>query len=172
MSTENFNNPSKKSLQFPRRPSWIHNSKTNFNKSESFLQDLNSTCIESLNESLNDSNNFLDNSNFFNFKKRLKLKSKRKKHDLKRKIKNKLHIITFLDEDLSDFENEKDLNCNSNRKFQKNVDTIIEDKILEGLYEESENSNTEYIEYRTNICLLYTSPSPRDGLLSRMPSSA
>ena len=25
---------------------------------------------------------------------------------------------------------------------------------------------------RANICLLYTSPSPRDGLLSRMPSSA
>ena len=25
---------------------------------------------------------------------------------------------------------------------------------------------------RKNICLLYTSPSPRDGLLSRMPSSA
>ena len=25
---------------------------------------------------------------------------------------------------------------------------------------------------RTLICLLYTSPSPRDGLLSRMPSSA
>ena len=25
---------------------------------------------------------------------------------------------------------------------------------------------------RTAICLLYTSPSPRDGLLSRMPSSA
>ena len=29
----------------------------------------------------------------------------------------------------------------------------------------------EEIEYR-KICLLYTSPSPRDGLLSRMPSSA
>ena len=29
---------------------------------------------------------------------------------------------------------------------------------------ESEGKNT--------ICLLYTSPSPRDGLLSRMPSSA
>ena len=28
-----------------------------------------------------------------------------------------------------------------------------------------------YIE-ASNICLLYTSPSPRDGLLSRMPSSA
>ena len=25
---------------------------------------------------------------------------------------------------------------------------------------------------RHNYCLLYTSPSPRDGLLSRMPSSA
>src|SRR5664279_6318241 len=27
-------------------------------------------------------------------------------------------------------------------------------------------------EARPNVCLLYTSPSPRDGLLSRMPSSA
>ena len=26
--------------------------------------------------------------------------------------------------------------------------------------------------YYINTCLLYTSPSPRDGLLSRMPSSA
>ena len=26
--------------------------------------------------------------------------------------------------------------------------------------------------YSLNSCLLYTSPSPRDGLLSRMPSSA
>ena len=28
------------------------------------------------------------------------------------------------------------------------------------------------IDERLNVCLLYTSPSPRDGLLSRMPSSA
>ena len=28
------------------------------------------------------------------------------------------------------------------------------------------------IEYHVTVCLLYTSPSPRDGLLSRMPSSA
>ena len=26
--------------------------------------------------------------------------------------------------------------------------------------------------HKINACLLYTSPSPRDGLLSRMPSSA
>ena len=28
------------------------------------------------------------------------------------------------------------------------------------------------IRFFGNVCLLYTSPSPRDGLLSRMPSSA
>ena len=28
------------------------------------------------------------------------------------------------------------------------------------------------VEYQASACLLYTSPSPRDGLLSRMPSSA
>ena len=33
----------------------------------------------------------------------------------------------------------------------------------------------DWLEYKTDrrmSCLLYTSPSPRDGLLSRMPSSA
>ena len=28
------------------------------------------------------------------------------------------------------------------------------------------------VDHNTPTCLLYTSPSPRDGLLSRMPSSA
>ena len=28
------------------------------------------------------------------------------------------------------------------------------------------------LSHKLNACLLYTSPSPRDGLLSRMPSSA
>ena len=32
--------------------------------------------------------------------------------------------------------------------------------------------NTYYTAFNTNICLLYTSPSPRDATLSRMPSSA
>ena len=42
----------------------------------------------------------------------------------------------------------------------------------------AEYSNTEelgmamYTDYLFQFCLLYTSPSPRDGLLSRMPSSA
>ena len=33
-------------------------------------------------------------------------------------------------------------------------------------------ANVAWIACAINICLLYTSPSPRDGLLSRMPSSA
>eukprot|EP01016_Furgasonia_blochmanni_P039533 TRINITY_DN4927_c0_g1_i2.p1 TRINITY_DN4927_c0_g1~~TRINITY_DN4927_c0_g1_i2.p1 ORF type:complete len:109 (+),score=21.08 TRINITY_DN4927_c0_g1_i2:21-347(+) len=33
-------------------------------------------------------------------------------------------------------------------------------------------SSNILIDSNWNICLLYTSPSPRDGLLSRMPSSA
>ena len=39
----------------------------------------------------------------------------------------------------------------------------------------SEVDNGRVVEVQiqgNNICLLYTSPSPRDGLLSRMPSSA
>ena len=31
---------------------------------------------------------------------------------------------------------------------------------------------SEIMLQQTQVCLLYTSPSPRDGLLSRMPSSA
>ena len=33
-------------------------------------------------------------------------------------------------------------------------------------------SCTDMFKWVFNSCLLYTSPSPRDGLLSRMPSSA
>ena len=39
-----------------------------------------------------------------------------------------------------------------------------------GIERQADNSETIYA--RNQVCLLYTSPSPRDGLLSRMPSSA
>ena len=41
-----------------------------------------------------------------------------------------------------------------------------------GLYKELLPSAADVIAARGLPCLLYTSPSPRDGLLSRMPSSA
>ena len=52
-------------------------------------------------------------------------------------------------------------------------------KLLLGLYKPDRGSirrrlglRVGYLPQKTSICLLYTSPSPRDGLLSRMPSSA
>ena len=57
-----------------------------------------------------------------------------------------------------------------NSEFQN---TIIESLILEidgvkwGVPKNPDNQM-----YQAYLCLLYTSPSPRDGLLSRMPSSA
>ena len=49
---------------------------------------------------------------------------------------------------------------------------------IEKALDESEKINNEFLIKNTNravgtrICLLYTSPSPRDATLSRMPSSA
>ena len=40
------------------------------------------------------------------------------------------------------------------------------------VYSEQKTSREVSVFGRTDTCLLYTSPSPRDGLLSRMPSSA
>ena len=45
-------------------------------------------------------------------------------------------------------------------------DTYLEDKRNSKLIEK------DFYDQASIICLLYTSPSPRDGLLSRMPSSA
>ena len=71
---------------------------------------------------------------------------------------------------------------------QENILEVLQDKskLLPEVkeYLEEENEYTEYHLKNTKntqkklfdeikgSCLLYTSPSPRDGLLSRMPSSA
>ena len=67
------------------------------------------------------------------------------------------------------------------------VDTIVRDNIqtapVTPIISIQEGSNVYAVESYTysgtantadftRVCLLYTSPSPRDGLLSRMPSSA
>ena len=54
-------------------------------------------------------------------------------------------FLTFLSLEAS--ENKQDYVIDENAKVRESTDELI-------------------------ICLLYTSPSPRDGLLSRMPSSA
>ena len=49
--------------------------------------------------------------------------------------------------------------------------TLVEDPAVEAIVIASPQSTHKEIALAA-ICLLYTSPSPRDGLLSRMPSSA
>ena len=60
----------------------------------------------------------------------------------------------------------------SNKDFKANPRLITEAK---GVYLKTHHGKTQ-IDASSglfcNPCLLYTSPSPRDGLLSRMPSSA
>ena len=49
--------------------------------------------------------------------------------------------------------------------------------VIEGIHKnpnkiDTLDEQTKVVHGPYNNCLLYTSPSPRDGLLSRMPSSA
>ena len=64
-----------------------------------------------------------------------------------------------------------DININSSRynEFNRNVNRGDRGQIGEGGRWQHDSARRDGTPYR---CLLYTSPSPRDGLLSRMPSSA
>ena len=53
----------------------------------------------------------------------------------------------------------------SGKKSSETGERYLPEKAIKSL------SSAEYAA-TTKTCLLYTSPSPRDGLLSRMPSSA
>ena len=66
---------------------------------------------------------------------------------------------------------------------KNNADTESADLIIKDIYyagdfvetpygNKSEETDDKFISVYNPTCLLYTSPSPRDGLLSRMPSSA
>ena len=50
----------------------------------------------------------------------------------------------------------------------------IDDDVYADAYQMFDCKLTAYnaFDKMVDVCLLYTSPSPRDGLLSRMPSSA
>ena len=45
-------------------------------------------------------------------------------------------------------------------------------KLADDMYDLGHKDYYSEEQIQTHPCLLYTSPSPRDGLLSRMPSSA
>ena len=58
----------------------------------------------------------------------------------------------------------------ADRLARQATNTVMQDTISRPALGDS--SNTLSVEALVKHCLLYTSPSPRDGLLSRMPSSA
>ena len=60
-----------------------------------------------------------------------------------------------------------DMRLTMSKHFGKDDSMIYHDLTSDGVWEWYPETNFEYMS-----CLLYTSPSPRDGLLSRMPSSA
>ena len=66
-----------------------------------------------------------------------------------------------------------------NKKIEIIWDSVVEDVIgdkdpknVKGLKIKNVKTNNVEELKLDGVCLLYTSPSPRDGLLSRMPSSA
>ena len=75
--------------------------------------------------------------------------------------------ITAMETNLSNME--ANLDETDKIKHKENIDNNKQH--LNGL---KGKKAQEWREYATQcmVCLLYTSPSPRDGLLSRMPSSA
>ena len=74
-------------------------------------------------------------------------------------------MATRLPKDYSPSDSEPFMNARQREYFRRKLVTWKEDIIRET--RETVSSLQE-----GSLCLLYTSPSPRDGLLSRMPSSA
>ena len=58
------------------------------------------------------------------------------------------------------------------RALVRKPEVLLLDEATSALDAESEHVVQSVPQARIEPCLLYTSPSPRDGLLSRMPSSA
>ena len=76
-------------------------------------------------------------------------------------------ILNFIAND-EDNKNIDDLNDNNEKNLIKNIVNLNEKSVEDLMIPRSEIIALD----QDKSCLLYTSPSPRDGLLSRMPSSA
>ena len=89
------------------------------------------------------------------------------------KVRHKVPMLSlgnaFNEEDLKNFEKKIFNFLSLNNKSV--VDYSAEPKI-DGISASLIYINGKFIKGLSRGCLLYTSPSPRDGLLSRMPSSA
>ena len=73
---------------------------------------------------------------------------------------------------LKDFSVERDWEKFHNPKNLSMALSVEVSELVEIFQWVNDGGENIAIKERNKICLLYTSPSPRDGLLSRMPSSA
>ena len=90
----------------------------------------------------------------------------------KKRLDDSNHLQSELDNPISIEEIDKAIKKLKNKKAAG----------LDGIRNEMIKTSSSFIKYpleklfnlilQSGTCLLYTSPSPRDGLLSRMPSSA
>ena len=63
-------------------------------------------------------------------------------------------------------DNDRTLDATVMKKSERFLEVVVEGTNTKVVLKKDSSDEKYY------ICLLYTSPSPRDGLLSRMPSSA
>ena len=77
--------------------------------------------------------------------------------------------MTWMNPDTKVWEEGSDVNPDYRKP---GCDMIVDPQSGETAWLESDRLRQEALGYQSEDCLLYTSPSPRDGLLSRMPSSA
>ena len=95
--------------------------------------------------------------------------------ELMRHYRDRLYFSIY--EKVGDQEISKDLTIESLGKAFKKLHLYKPDFAFSTwLFTVAKNHSIDYLRKNKlptfSICLLYTSPSPRDGLLSRMPSSA
>ena len=91
------------------------------------------------------------------------------------------YYTNFSDQKFKDFQQEEDkskvndilsdkLEGDQKREFLKGAEIAYETILT--AFAKGDNKSLKDLLTQDMNCLLYTSPSPRDGLLSRMPSSA
>ena len=87
---------------------------------------------------------------------------------------NSLKLIIKESQVIEQLETNQDIITEDVKKLLSQAAFFIERQESElKTYKEREGKHISLLENaELHICLLYTSPSPRDGLLSRMPSSA
>ena len=92
----------------------------------------------------------------------------RAKYRQKRGKANALSFMLYVDSTTEEREALKERHALTNT-YEEGGPSLEELEKMAGKYDAE---TTRYAKTRRFFCLLYTSPSPRDGLLSRMPSSA